>query len=195
MRSKTLAISAIIITLIIILPMAASGQGKSDYVVIKGGIYSPTDNLDDLGFGTGFGGEIAYGHHFAPWVALECALGYFESDGSGSGTNGLYGAFTENNDIYAIPVTFSVNIFYPVGPFEFYAKGGVGLYFGRYKTDVNSATLGRTGFTDNAYAWGFNGGIGGNYNITESLFVGLEGIFIGTGQLNFNGTPGGTSTS
>jgi hypothetical protein len=125
--------SALIFTLIIILPMAASGQDKSDYVVLKGGIYSPTDNLDDLGFGTGFSGEIAYGHHFAPWVALECALGYFESDASPSGTNGLYGAFTSEDEIYVIPLTFSAKIFYPFGPFEFYAKGGVGLYFGVIK--------------------------------------------------------------
>jgi outer membrane protein W len=60
---------------------------------------------------------------------------------------------------------------------------------------VNSATLGRTGFTQSDYAWGFNGGVGGNYNITESLFVGLEGTFVGTSRLTFNGTPGGTNTA
>src|SRR5450631_3802008 len=69
----------------------------SNYVVLKGGIYSPSMSFDinnavgtstsvnngrvHLDSKTGFVGEIAVGHYFLPMLAIELGGGYFESKG------------------------------------------------------------------------------------------------------------------
>lgn len=57
---------------------------KSNYVALKGGIYSPTSN-NLKAFGTGFNGEIVFGHYFNRNFATELGVGYFQSSNSASG--------------------------------------------------------------------------------------------------------------
>jgi hypothetical protein len=57
-------------------PEALAGDS---YLLLKAGAYDPQSNdvKDDLD--TGFGGEIAIGHYFLPFLAGELAGGYYES--------------------------------------------------------------------------------------------------------------------
>ena len=174
MRPRTLALSALIITLIIVVPMGASAQEKRFYGVIKGGIYTPTDSLDDIGFDTGFNGEIGLGYYLSKHFALEFDVGYFKSDLSKTGANASLGSFTENGDIWVVPVTINGKFFLPYGPFEFFLRAGLGVYYGNYDSDFNTSLQGLGQIDDSSAPIGFNAGLGANYNITESLFLGLQ---------------------
>ena len=63
------------------LPAQAQQYRMPNYVVVKGGIYSPqTSDLD--GFNTGFNGEAAFGHYFDKNWAIEASAGNFETSGN-----------------------------------------------------------------------------------------------------------------
>jgi len=71
---------------------ASAAENPPGYFMIKGGLYSPSnsfdlDNFNDghrssLDSKTGFNGEVAIGHYFAPVFAMELGAGYFASKGS-----------------------------------------------------------------------------------------------------------------
>ena len=64
------------------LSLPAQAQNKMpNYVVVKGGIYSPqTSDLN--GFNTGFNGEAAFGRYFDRNWAIEGSTGNFETSGN-----------------------------------------------------------------------------------------------------------------
>ena len=72
-------------------PVSVS-DNPSNYLVLKGGIYSSSEKYDLENFNngnesrldpkTGFDGEIAFGHYILPFFAMELGAGYFESKGS-----------------------------------------------------------------------------------------------------------------
>jgi hypothetical protein len=71
---------------------AHAEENPANYLVIKGGMYSPSmsHNLENFNGGstshldskTGLAGEVAVGHYFLPMLAVELGGGYFESKGS-----------------------------------------------------------------------------------------------------------------
>src|SRR5660397_136145 len=69
-----------------IAPSVSLAEYPSNYVVLKGGLYSPSNDFDLQGqhfnHDDGFVAEIAYGHYFMPMFALELGAGYFESKAS-----------------------------------------------------------------------------------------------------------------
>lgn len=64
---------------------SATAQEDLNYFVIKAGIYSPTGDLDDADFDSGFDGEVVVGHYIQPNFCIEGAVGYFRSDASYGG--------------------------------------------------------------------------------------------------------------
>ena len=73
-------------------PASAEDENPANYVLLKGGMYSPSSSFDLNNFNggttthfdskTGFAGEVAIGHYFLPMFAVEMGAGYFESKGS-----------------------------------------------------------------------------------------------------------------
>lgn len=63
------------VALVGIAPSISLAENPSNYVVLKGGIYSPSKdfNLNNINVDskTGFDGEIAIGHYFLPVFATE----------------------------------------------------------------------------------------------------------------------------
>jgi outer membrane protein W len=174
MRFRASVISILSIALILLLPFFAKGQERRDYIITKGGIYSPTGGLDDLNFGSGFNGEVAWGHYFSPNFALEAAAGFFESD-----------------DVRVVPLVVTGKAIYPTGDWELFAEIGVGAYFVKFKGTFSYASLGNITINDDDDAFGLNLGFGVNYNITEEFFLGLEGKYLLTTDAEFEGAATG----
>jgi outer membrane protein W len=170
MTSKVRAILVVAIALVFLLPISSIGQEKRDYIIGKGGVYSPTGGLDDLNFGSAFDGEIAWGHYFSPNLALELGAGYFESD-----------------DIGVVPFLATGKAIYPTGSWEFFSEVGVGAYFANFKGNLNDPALGTIGFDDNATVFGLTLGFGVNYKITEAFFLGIGGKYLLTSDAEFGG--------
>jgi opacity protein-like surface antigen len=157
-------------TLVFLLPISATGQERQDYIIVKGGVYSPTGGLDDLNFGTGFNGEVAWGHYFSPNFALEVGAGYFESD-----------------DLRVVPFLATGKALYPTGNWELFAELGVGAYFAKLNGTLNNPALGIIVYNEDDAVFGLSLGFGVNYNITEEFFLGIGGKYLLTSDAEFGG--------
>ena len=159
------------------LAAAAEEEKPANYVVIKGGIYSPSSSfdLDNFNAGyrtrldskTGFAGEVAIGHYFMPMLALELGAGYFESEGSPEAQPG-------KTKLKVVPLIATAKVLLPLGMFEPYGLAGIGAYITDLKTDGNISNF--QGSTEVTY--GFHAGAGFNINFKNNLYAGLEGKYL-----------------
>lgn len=170
MRKTAFAVFLVIaVALIGFAPSVSLAGYPSNYLVLKGGLYSPSNDfhIDNTQFNhdDGFVGEIAFGHYFMPMFALELGAGYFESKAA---------APANETKLKVIPVTLTGKVLFPIGPIEPYGEFGVGGYF--TKAEVSGSVSNFSGSTKSVF--GLHAGAGVNFNITESVFLGVEGRYI-----------------
>jgi len=156
---------------------ASSQDTPSNYIVLKGGIYSPSMSFDLDNFNggnrthldskTGFAGEVAVGHYFLPMLALELGGGYFESKGHPAAGPG-------ESKLRVVPLIATAKVLLPLGIFEPYGLAGIGAYITDLDVDGNNSNF--HGSTEVTY--GFHAGAGFNINFTKSMFAGLEGKYL-----------------
>jgi opacity protein-like surface antigen len=156
---------------------AYAAEKPANYLALKGGIYSPSGSFDLDNFNggtrthidskTGFNGELAVGHYFAPMLAVEIGAGYFESRGSAEAQPG-------ETKLKVVPVVATGKVLLPLGPFEPYGEFGIGAYF--TELDVSGNTDSFRGSSKVTY--GLHAGAGFNVNLTDKVFVGLEGRYL-----------------
>jgi outer membrane protein W len=173
------------------LPAKAEG-GKANYGVLKGGIYSPQNsNLDQ--FGVGFNGELAFGHYFNKNFALELGSGYFQTNRSSSSNYGD-ATFTFN----VVPVILTLKGIIPLDKgIELYGLGGGGAYFlwSSTSASINNQYYYSSKVDNTTLAGGFLG-LGIDFKITPTVFLGLEGKYLWTSNVtvkNYNDTYSYTS--
>ena len=162
---------------------ASSQDTPSNYVVLKGGIYSPSLSFDiDNAVGantsvnngrvrmdskTGFAGEIAVGHYFLPMLAIELGGGYFESKGSPAAAAG-------ESKLRVVPLIATGKVFLPLGIFEPFGLAGIGAYITDLDVNINNGTA----RSSTEVTYGFHAGAGFNINFDKNMFAGLEGKYI-----------------
>lgn len=148
---------------------------KGGYILIKPSAFIPTNDLDHKGFDTSFSGEVVVGSYYSRNVALEAGIGYFQTETSTSGTG-----FTEEDDMWVIPVTINFKGVIPFRGGEINAGAGPGVYFANLKAKGSNVFTGT--FSNDAHAVAFGGHVlaGGNIDITRNVFIGVEGKYIFT---------------
>lgn len=156
---------------------AFAAMDSDGYFAIKGGIYSPSDSydLDNFNAGetthfdskTGFSGEIVVGRYLLPSLAVELGAGYFESKGSPAAAAG-------EAKLKVVPVVATGKLFLPLGAFEPFGLFGIGAYISDLELDGNSDSF--NGSTEITY--GLHAGAGFNLNLSDDLFIGLEGKYL-----------------
>lgn len=158
---------------------ADGGEKPANYLAVKGGIYSPSDEFElrqlpgdstvsRLDNKIGFAGEVAMGRYIMPALAMELGAGYFESKGSGEAVAG------QDARLRVVPVVITAKVLLPLGPVEPYGEVGVGGYFSKvrdFKIDEH---------TNTKAMFGIHAGAGINLNVTDAFFLGLEGRYIWT---------------
>ncbi len=159
------------VALIGIAPSVSLAEYPSSYVVLKGGLYSPSKDFDigttHFNHDDGFVGEIAFGHYFIPMFAAELGAGYIESKASPAVPPG-------ETKFKVVPVTLTGKVLLPLGPIEPYGEFGIGGYI--TKAEV-SGTIGNfSGSTKGVF--GLHAGAGLNFNITQNVFLGAEGRYL-----------------
>ncbi len=157
--------------LIGIAPSVSLAAGPPSYVVLKGGIYSPSKDFDistvKLNAKNGFDGEIAFGQYFLPMLGAEFGVGYFESKASPAIPPGEL-------KLRVVPVTLTGKVFLPMGPIEPYGEFGIGAYI--TKAELTGTLANFTGSTKGVF--GLHAGGGVNFNITNAAFIGAEGRYL-----------------
>ncbi len=161
---------AVVPFLFFLLPINSWGEEKKNYIVLKGGTYTFMDSLKDVNLSTGFDGELAYGRYVLSNLVLEGAAGYFHD-----GVNKGYG-----NDIKGIPLTLTAKAVLPLARIEPFVGAGIGLYFTKFhgKVDDTVTDVSRT-------IVGGHVVVGSHYNISSSLFAGVEGKYVVTEKADF----------
>jgi opacity protein-like surface antigen len=134
-------------------PEALAGDS---YLLLKAGAYDPQSNdvKDDLD--TGFGGEIAIGHYFLPFLAGELAGGYYESS-KGDAKLTVY------------PVTLAAKARLPLPVVKPYAIAGGGAYFSKAKVSGQGSS------SDTAF--GYFAGAGVDFKVTV-LLINIEAKYL-----------------
>jgi opacity protein-like surface antigen len=159
------------VALVGIAPSVSLAENPSNYVVLKGGIYSPSKNFNlnniNVDNKTGVDGEIAIGHYFLPMFATELGGGYFESKGSPAALPG-------ETKLKVVPVTLTAKGLLPMGMIEPYGEFGVGVYM--MKLDVSGDFGNFSGSSKGVF--GLHAGAGVNFNITQNVFLGVEGRYL-----------------
>ncbi len=171
MKAKSRLLLVFAVALLAIAPSPALAAGPSSYVVLKGGVYSPSKTFDinnvRLDTKNGFDAEIALGQYFLPMLGAEFGVGYFESKASPAIPPGEV-------KLKVVPVTLTGKVFLPMGPIEPYGEFGIGAYI--TKADVSGTLANFTGSTKGVF--GLHAGGGVNLNITNSAFIGAEGRYL-----------------
>lgn len=159
------------VALVGIAPSVSLAEYPPNYVVLKGGLYSPSEDFDLQGqhfnHDDGFVAEIAYGRYFMPMFALELGAGYFESEASSAVPAG-------ETKFKVVPLTLTGKVLFPIGAIEPYGEFGIGGYITETET---SGTLNEA-LDSTESVFGLHAGAGVNFNITQNIFLGVEGRYL-----------------
>lgn len=195
MKFSKVFISALCFILICFAHISAMAEKDSNYTIVKAGIYNPTGDLDDnFNFDVGFNGEIALGHYFSQNIAVEIGIGYFRTRATDSRIAFAPGFGTislkAEGDIKVYPVTLTSKFLFPIENFELFGLAGVGLYYTKVNADIQT-NLGNFSDDDKDTVFGFHIGGGSNLNVTNEIFVGVEGKYLFTkeGEVSLFGEP------
>lgn len=162
------------------LPGTAGAERLANYVVIKGGVYSPSEsftvsNLDlettfDGDTKTGFAGELGYGRFVLPTLALEFGVGYFR--GTGSFASVPASAPRQEVDFDVIPILMTVKALIPMGAVDPFGALGIGAYFTSLEVSENANSF------EGDVTFGIHVGAGLDIHVTERVFIGAEGRYV-----------------
>lgn len=188
MRKLILCVAIISFVFAIGWPLSVSAQDKTHAFSVKLGQYGPTGDIDDAGGDGDLYGAISYNLYSSPQFALEFGLGKFDAEATVSGFDPfLLGSYSETDDFSAIPLTINAKGIFPLNWGELYWGGGVGIYFVNYEAVLDSSTLGRQSLSESDTVLGFQLLAGILFNITKTVYLGIEGQYIITGDAEFSG--------
>jgi outer membrane protein W len=163
-----------------VVPGTAAAERLANYVVVKGGVYSPSEtftvaNLDlettfEGDTETGFAGELGYGRFVLPTLALEFGVGYFR--GTGSFASVPASAPRQEVDFDVIPILLTAKALIPMGAVDPYGALGIGAYF----TSLNVSRHANSFEGD--VTFGIHVGAGLDIHVTERVFFGAEARYV-----------------
>jgi len=180
---------ALIVSIILVVgfyfssPVQGQDLQQLNYVSFRGGIFLPTSDLDELD--NGFYLDAMYNRYLSRNFAIEAGVGLYYSEATYSGVLPIIGAYTEKDSISVMPVMFNLKGIFPFPAGEFYVGGGVGLYLATGKAEVTSTGLGSFSFDDSDAVFGGQFKAGIIFNLTQKLFLGIEGMYMLTDTAEF----------
>ncbi len=167
-RLVAAAIVAVLLSVFLLVPAHAKPLSPNSATLKLGGYFPQHSDLD--GFDSGFNGEISLGHRVAPGFAVEGGLGYYETKGEFL-TPVL---IVVSEKIKVVPLTLSLKGQTFFERFEPYVEAGIGVYF----IEDELSAPGFVTESENDTQVGFHLGLGANYNVTQQVFLGLEGKYL-----------------
>ena len=184
-RKMALILMAVVI---MSMPLYAFGQDYSDYFALKFGQYTPTGDLDDIESGSNV--EVSFGTYFSENFSFETSVGFLKADETFTYFVSGIGTVSEKDAISATPILFTLKGHIPFKVVELYGGVGIGMYFATIEIDIDTP-IGSLYFFDSDDIFGYHFLAGINFNITEQLFLGIEGKIFKTNDLSFSDTDQG----
>ena len=129
---------------------------------------------------------MSFGRHLHRNFAVELGVGYLETDGDDANLQAPR-PWVADFEIRAIPITLTAKGVLPLRNVDLFAAAGAGLYFVRAEVFATQQTVGSDSFDDDDIVFGFHGGLGAHFNVTQNIFIGMEGKYLWT-RPEFEGT-------
>lgn len=155
----------------------AGSADYKNYGRLTIGMNQPTGGLDDDGYDANIDVAATYGRYLAKNLVVEGSLGTFFADQDFSGNTTLTGNYTRDDVISASSIRGTIKGELPMGPLTLFAGAGVGLYFVFLDSEIDTTRLGDLDADDSDSVFGAHVVVGGNFNITPRVFVGVEGLY------------------
>ncbi len=163
---------------------------RKNYGQAKLGAFIPTGDMDDTGYDTGFNTGVAYGRYLTDYIKLEGGVDFITAKLDISGANLTIGSYSQDDLLSVGALLVTLKGEYPLGPVDLVAGAGVGLYGASLTSEVDSNRYGIFDGDDYDTVMGAHLTLGANYNITERFYLGLEGSYRWTGDVDMRDMAG-----
>ncbi len=163
--------------------MATEDGRKLNSTQLKIGIFQPSGDMDDLNYDNGGNFSAAYSRYLNRFVVLEAGFDIFASEQNLSGRNADAGSYTQDNTLAAVGAVVTVKGEYTIGQVDFFGGLGAGMYAVSLTSDIDSSRLGNLDDDDSDGVFGAHVVAGINYNINERFFLGMEGKYRWTDEV------------
>jgi opacity protein-like surface antigen len=157
--------------------MAEENSKKNNYAQVKVGMFQPTGDLEDADYDTGGDVSGVYGRYLNKYLVLEAGFDVFGSDQTLRGSNSRAGSYTQDNTLVGTAGLVTLKGEYSAGPVDLFCGFGGGIYAVTLESEIDSSRLGDLDTDESDGVFGVHVVAGANYNITERFFVGVEGKY------------------
>ncbi len=168
--------------------MAEERSNRLNYTQAKLGMFEPDGDLDDAGYDTGGALGVVYGRYLAENLVLEAGFDLLASDSTVRGSNDQAGYYTQDNTLAGLGGVVTLKGEFQAGPVALFAGGGVGLYAVSLSSEVESSRLGDFDSDDSDAVFGAHLTAGATFDISERFFLGLEGRYRWTDDVEIRNT-------
>jgi hypothetical protein len=160
-------------------PSTDENKLKYNNVMIKLGAYIPNNDIEEAD--TGFFGQITYNRYLNKNFAFEIGGGSFFTSGEGIFKDSFDNEVNVSGDLYVYNFLLNLKLVIPMPIGELYAGAGPGLYLIYANQDGTYDYI-----DDYDTVFGGQAVAGINFNLTEIVFLGIEGQYIFTGDAEFS---------
>lgn len=168
--------------------MAEEESSRNNYTQIKLGMYQPTGDLDDADYDTGATFGVVYGRYLNKYLVLEAGFDFLGSDRTMRGSNDQAGFYTQDNTLVGVGGLVTLKGEYAAGPLALFAGIGGGVYAVTLDSEIESSRLGDFSRDDSDGVFGAHVTAGATYNITDRFFLGIEGRYRWTDDVDIRET-------
>lgn len=162
---------------------AADAERFPNYVKGAIGAFQPEDDLDVSDYDTGFSGGVGYGRYFSNYFKIETSYEYYGTNNEVKGFNNDAGHYSRDDYIGVSSLLITLKAEVPIGPVDIFAGGGVGIYGAFYGSEIHTQWHGNHDGNDFDTVFGAHVSIGINCNITDRFFIGFDGKYHWTDEI------------
>ena len=157
--------------------MAEENSKKDNYAQLKVGMFQPTGDLEDADFDNGGAVSVVYGRYLNKYLVLEVGFDVFGADQTLRGANSQAGRYTQDNTLVGTAALVTLKGEFSAGPVDLFCGVGGGIYAVTLSSEIDSSRFGDLDTDDSDGVFGVHVVAGANYNINERFFIGLEGKY------------------
>ncbi|RJQ75042.1 MAG: hypothetical protein C4519_16275 [Desulfobacteraceae bacterium] len=169
------------VAILILSLFTATGAGADsdrykNYIRLGIGVNQPTEDLDDAGYDADLFAGFVYGRYLVKNLVVEAGFNNFFADQELRGSSS-FGNYTREDWIIVSSIVGTLKGELPLGPVVLFAGGGVGGYFVNFQSEIDFFSGGSFDEDEQDFVFGVHVVAGGYYNISPRFFIGAEGLY------------------